>query len=147
MGSCFQGIQDTGEDVAAASSFTTGWVCKWRTRIGDGLKTSRSATPRDLHLLARPTSISRGSTASQDSATCWGTSVPTREPLGTFHMQDTAASVDTDNNDAIILIISVIIIMIMVLYSFHQKRGNLIFLPRLWYPLMTLLSCLENGDL
>ena len=87
------------------------------------------------------------SIASQNSITCWGASIPTRESRGTSHMQDTAASEDANNNDAIILIISVIRIMIMLLYSFHQKRGNLIFLPNVWYPLMTLLSCLENGDL
>lgn len=67
--------------------------------------------------------------------------------MGAFHIQNTAASVDSNSNDTIILIISVIIIMIMVLYSFHQKSGNLIFLPNVWYPLMTLLSCLENNEL
>lgn len=122
-------------------------VSRERTGITNGLLASRSASPEDLYPLASSTSISKRSTVSGNSITCWGAGVPTREPMGTFHMQDTAASVDTNNNDAAILTISVIIIMIMALYSFHQERGNLIFLPKVWYPLMTLLSCLENGDL
>lgn len=103
--------------------------------------------PRDLQPLAKLTSIYRGSIASPHSITSWGASVPTQKPVGAFHIQNTAASVDSNSNDTIILIISVIIIMIMVLYSFHQKSGNLIFLPNVWDPLMTLLSCLENSEL
>lgn len=49
--------------------------------------------------------------------------------MGALHFQNTAASVDSNSNDTIILIISVIIIMIMLLHSFRQKRGNLIFFP------------------
>lgn len=66
--------------------------------------------------------------------------------MGAFHIQTTAASVDGNSNDTIILI-SVIIIMIMLLFSFHQKRGNLIFLPNVWYLLMTLISSPESTEL
>lgn len=68
-------------------------------------------------------------------------------PMGAFHIQNTAASVDGNSNDTIILIISVIIIMIVLLYSFHRKRGNLIFLPNVWYLLMTLISSPESTEL
>lgn len=136
------------------SLFTTGCIRKERERGGggrtgirDGLKTSRTAFQRDLYPLARSISISRRFLASPNGVISCRASVPTQVPMRALHIQNTAASVDSNSNDTIILIISVIIIMIVLLHSFHRKRGNLIFLPNVWYLLMTLFSGPENTKL